>query len=61
MNIQLNDTTVTPPPAPKRMEDMQLPIVMMRDILIKTMFRKNVTLVSEVAEAIAFPSPSHKN
>ena len=55
MNIQLNDTTVTPPPAPKRMEDMQLPIVMMRDILIKTMFRKNVTLVSEVAEAICLP------
>ena len=55
MNIQLQNTTVTPPPAPKRMEDMQLPIVMMRDILLKTMFRKNVTLVSEVASAICLP------
>lgn len=55
MNIHLQDTTVTPPPAPKRMEDMQLSVVMMRDILLKTIFRKNVTLVSEVAEAICLP------
>ena len=56
MNIQVQRTSVTPPPAPKRIEDMQLPIVMMRDILLKTMFRKNVSLVSEVARAICLPT-----
>ena len=34
---------------------MKLPIVMMRDILIKTMFRKNVDTASELAEAICLP------
>ena len=36
---------------------MQLPIVMMRDILLKTMFRKNVDMVSELAAAICLPIP----
>ena len=40
MNMQT--TAVMAPPPPKRLEDMKLPIVMMRDILIKTIFRKNV-------------------
>ena len=34
---------------------MRLPIVMMRDILLKTIFRKNVDLVSEIAVAICLP------
>ena len=34
---------------------MQLPIVMMRDILLKTIFRKNLTEVSELAEAVCLP------
>jgi len=34
---------------------MKLPIVMMRDILIKTMFRKNIDTASELAEAICLP------
>jgi hypothetical protein len=49
--------TVTPPPAPKRLEEMQLPEVMMRDILLKTLFRKNLSMVSEVARAICLPIP----
>lgn len=34
---------------------MKLPVVMMRDIMIKTMFRKNVTQVSETADALCLP------
>lgn len=54
MNMQ--NTTVMAPPAPRGLAEMNLPIVMMRDILLKTIFRKNVDLVSEIAEAICLPS-----
>ena len=53
MNMQ--NTTVMAPPAPRGLAEMNLPIVMMRDILLKTIFRKNVDLVSEIAEAICLP------
>lgn len=46
---------VTPPPPPVSLEDMRLPVVMMRDILLKTIFRKNVTTASDIAEAICLP------
>ena len=55
MNMQT--TTVMAPPAPKRMSEMQLPIVMMRDILLKTIFRKNVNMVTEISEALCLPIP----
>ena len=56
MNMQPQATSrVTPPPPPSSIEDMQLPLPMMRDILLKTMFRKNVSMVSEVSEAICLP------
>jgi hypothetical protein len=48
---------VIAPPPPKRLEDMKLPIVMMRDILLKTVFRKNVDMVSDLARAICLPVP----
>ena len=54
MNMQVTHG-VQPPPPPSGLEEMQLPIVMMRDILLKTMFRKNLDLVSEVAAAICLP------
>lgn len=54
MNMQASQG-VQPPPPPNRIEQMQLPIVMMRDILIKTMFRKNIDMVSELAEALCLP------
>ncbi|KNG94799.1 ATPase [Pseudaestuariivita atlantica] len=50
-------TNVMAPPPPKRMADMQLSPVMMRDILLKTVFRKNVSLVSELARAVCLPTP----
>jgi len=53
MNVQAS--SVVAPPPPKRLEDMRLPIVMMRDILLKTIFRKNVDLVSELARAVCLP------
>jgi hypothetical protein len=55
MNMQT--TTVMEPPAPKGLAQMQLPVVMMRDILLKTLFRKNLDMVSEIAEAICLPMP----
>ncbi|MGV6802771.1 MAG: ATPase [Ruegeria sp.] len=53
MNMQT--TSVMAPPTPKGLEEMQLPLVMMRDILLKTIFRKNVDTVSEIAQAICLP------
>jgi len=55
MNMQ--STTVMAPPSPRGMDEMQLPPVMMRDILLKTIFRKNVSMVSEISEAICLPIP----
>ncbi|MGR3461959.1 MAG: ATPase [Roseovarius sp.] len=54
MNMQAT-TGVQPPPPPSRLEEMRLPVVMMRNILLKTMFRKNLDLVSEIADAICLP------
>ncbi|WP_299028748.1 ATPase [uncultured Sulfitobacter sp.] len=51
------NTTVMAPPAPKTLSDMRLPIVMMRDILIKTIFRKNLDLVSDLSKAVCLPIP----
>lgn len=50
-------STVMAPPPPKTLSDMRLPIVMMRDILIKTMFRKNLDLVSDLSVAVCLPIP----
>ena len=49
MNMQ--NLTVMSPPAPKGLAEMRLPLVMMRDILLKTMFRKNIDMVTELASA----------
>ncbi|MFV0358683.1 ATPase [Tropicimonas sp.] len=45
------------PPAPLRIEDVRLPVVMMRDILLKTIFRKNIETVSDLSRAICLPVP----
>ncbi len=54
MNMQT--TSVTAPPAPRGLAAMQLPVVMMRDILLKTMFRKNIDMVTEISRAICLPN-----
>ena len=43
MNIQV--TNVIAPAAPKSIEDTGLNVVMMRDILLKTIFRMNLELL----------------
>ncbi|NOD77107.1 MULTISPECIES: ATPase [unclassified Ruegeria] len=53
MNMQTS--TVMAPPTPKGLGEMRLPLVMMRDILLKTVFRKNASTVSEIAAAICLP------
>ncbi len=55
MNMQVTSKGVQPPPPPTTMDDMRVNVVMMRDILLKTIFRKNVTLVSEIAVAVCLP------
>ncbi len=58
MNMQTpQNPGVTPPPPPRRLEEMGLPVVMMRDILLKTIFRKNIDKVTEIAAAICLPVP----
>ena len=56
MNMQpVQQQGVQPPPPPSRIEEMRLPVVMMRDILLKTIFRKNVDMVTEISQAICLP------
>ena len=55
MNMQVIPQGVQPPPPPTTIEGMRLSGVMMRDILLQTIFRKNVDLVSEIAVAICLP------
>ncbi|MEP3843969.1 MAG: ATPase [Paracoccaceae bacterium] len=55
MNMQT--TTIVAPKAPKRLEEMQVPVVMMRDILLKTMFRKSLEMVSDLSVALCIPIP----
>lgn len=61
MNVQVSpppaNSGVTPPPAPKSIAEVGLSIVMMRDILLKTMFRMNLDLVSHIARVICLPVP----
>ncbi|MGZ2258610.1 ATPase [Roseobacter sp. A03A-229] len=53
MNMHTAD--VMAPPQPNTLDDMQLSPVMMRDIVLKTMFRKNVDMVSDLSKAICLP------
>ena len=43
------------PPSPRSLEGMALPLPMMRDILVKTMFRMNLTMVTKLARAVCLP------
>ncbi len=55
MNIHTGD--VMAPAAPRSMADTGLNPVMMRDILLKTVFRMNLDTVSAIARATAVPIP----
>ena len=55
MNMQVHPGGVQPPPPPRNLEEMRLPTVMMRDIVLKTMFRKNLSTAGEIAQAVCLP------
>ena len=57
MRMNMETTGVVAPPAPRRMSEMSLPQVMMRDILLKTIFRQNLEMVSDLAKSICLPIP----
>jgi hypothetical protein len=63
MNVQVNPAAqaaqsgVQSPPSPRNLADVGINTVMMRDILLKTMFRTNLSLVSEISRAISLPVP----
>jgi hypothetical protein len=48
---------VLAPPPPRSLAETGLSMVMMRDILLKTMFRMNLDLVSDLARVICLPVP----
>ncbi|MDA3889537.1 MAG: ATPase [Allgaiera sp.] len=50
-------SSVLAPPPPRSMADTGLSMVMMRDILLKTMFRMNLEVVSEISRVICLPVP----
>lgn len=54
MNMQVN---IMAPVPPRSVEAMALPTVMMRDILLKTIFRMNVSATTEIARAVCLPVP----
>ncbi|HHB81215.1 MAG TPA: ATPase, partial [Aliiroseovarius sp.] len=54
MNIQ-NSTVVAPPPA-RSIADIGLNVVMMRDILLKTMFRTNREEISALEQVLCIPA-----
>lgn len=55
--MNMHVTTVLDPPAPKSLETTGLPMVVMRDILLKTMFRRNVDQVTEMSKVMCLPVP----
>jgi len=56
MNMQTTPTVLAPP-APKSMADTGLSMVMMRDMLLKTMFRMNLDLVSDLGRVLCLAVP----
>jgi hypothetical protein len=56
MNMQAAPTSgVIQPPTPKTLTEVGVSMVMMRDILLKTMFRMNLDLVTQIARVICLP------
>ena len=57
MNIQASTTESFAPPAMRKLEETGLQTVMMRDIMLKTIFRKSVETASDIANAVCLPIP----
>lgn len=45
------------PVSPRSLAELELPATMLQDLLLKTMFRRSLTRVSELAEAMHIPVP----
>ena len=59
MNTQAGLPESFAPPPLRKLGDTGLTVVMMRDIMLKTVFRKNVEHASDIAAAICLPTPAH--
>ena len=57
MNVEAPVSGVQPPPSPRTLADTGLSMVMMRDILLKSMFRTNQDQVTALAKTICLPVP----
>lgn len=61
MNVQVNPAAVaqgvTPPASPRSLDETGIGTVMLRDLLLKTMFRTNLSLCSAIARALSLPVP----
>ena len=57
MNAEAPVSGVQPPPSPRSLEDTGLSVIMMRDILLKSMFRTNQSQVSNLSKVICLPVP----
>ncbi|MEO0916928.1 MAG: ATPase, partial [Pseudomonadota bacterium] len=55
--MNMETSNVVAPPAPRSIEGMKLGIVMMRDILLKTMFRMNLDSCGDLSKAMCLPLP----
>ncbi len=57
MNAEAPVSNVTAPTTPRSLSDTGLSIIMMRDILLKSMFRTNLDQVSALSKVISLPVP----
>lgn len=55
MNIET--AQIAAPPVPKSLEATGLNLVLMRDVLLKTMFRMNLSKISDLSKTICLPIP----
>ncbi|MBN2758855.1 MAG: ATPase [Rhodobacteraceae bacterium] len=55
--MNAHSTPVAAPPVPRNLESTGLTNVMMRDILLKTMYRMSLSRISEIARNICLPIP----
>jgi len=53
--MNMHASAITAPPPPRGLGEMRLPTVMMRDILLKTMFRANLSSAVELSRGICLP------
>ncbi len=57
MNAEAPVSSVTPPSSPRSLADTGLSVIMMRDILLKSMFRTNQDQVSALSKVVCLPVP----